>query len=217
MKLRHQLKEHNAEREVEASSPLGFLISNKAGGMLFFDARRDRTQFYATVDGKPLKIVHNLAASGKVTSVSHKFHSLEIKRQADTHELFVPHYMNALLISSKADEPLRLVMELKELNEAGKMLQILEALKEIIPAGLEKLAPVMGEIAKPLGNVDRISIVDIGGDGNSGGALAKFAKVGPSTLLQLFEMFKALGIDTTKLQDLLKMKQIEGGTTEKSE
>lgn len=97
----------------------------------------------------------------------------------------------------------------KQLNEAGKMLQILEALKEIIPAGLEKLALVMGEIAKPLGNVDRISIVDIGGDSKSGGAIAKFAQTGPATLLKLFEMFKAVGIDTSKLQDLIKMKQIE--------
>jgi len=117
---------------------------------------------------------------------------------------------------AEAEGVLKKAEAFKELNEAGKMLQILEALKEIIPAGLEKLAPVMGEIAKPLGNVDRISIVDIGGDSKSGGAIAKFAQTGPSTLLKLFEMFKAVGIDTTKLQDLIKIKQIEGGSAEKS-
>ena len=96
----------------------------------------------------------------------------------------------------------------KQLNEAGKLLQILEAAKEIIPMGLEKLAPVMGEIAKDLGNIDRISIVNIGGDGNSGGGLGKFAKIAPTVLFQFFEGLKALGLDPSDLEKLIKVKPV---------
>jgi flotillin len=104
----------------------------------------------------------------------------------------------------------------KQLNEAGRLLQILEAAKEIIPIGLEKLAPVMGEIAKPLGNVDRISIVDMGGEGNNGGGLGKFAKITPAVLFQFFESLKAFGLDPSGLQELIKVKPADPGASKEN-
>jgi len=101
-------------------------------------------------------------------------------------------------IAKKADA-------IRRLDEAGRTLQILEALRQIIPDALDHLAPVMGEIAKPLGNVDRISLVDFG-SGNSGGSLGRFVQAVPLVLTQFFESLKALGLDSDQIEKLLKVK-----------
>jgi len=93
----------------------------------------------------------------------------------------------------------------RRLDEAGRTLQILEVLRHIVPESLEKLAPVMGEIAKPLGNVDRISIVDFGGNAGGGSGLTRFAQTVPLVLTQLFEGLKAVGLDPAELAKLLKL------------
>ena len=49
-------------------------------------------------------------------------------------------------------------------------------------SALAKLAPVMGEIAKPMGSVDRISIVDFGGKSDNSNSLARFAQTVPLVL-----------------------------------
>jgi flotillin len=92
-----------------------------------------------------------------------------------------------------------------KLQEAGMTLQVLEQLRLIIPEALRELAPVMAEIAKPLGSVDRISLVDFGGgDGvNNSGSVARFAQIVPTILLQLFEGMRAAGFDPTDLANLL--------------
>ena len=103
------------------------------------------------------------------------------------------------------------------MNEAGQTLQILEALKEIVPHALKELAPVMGEIAKPLGNVDRISIVDFGGNGPGGeGGVARYAKLSPVILTQFVESAKSLGLDPSGILNLLKMRPGETTKTEET-
>ena len=67
----------------------------------------------------------------------------------------------------------------------------------------------MAEIAKPLGNVDRISIVDFGGgngsSGNGQSGVTRFAQTVPAVLVQLFESLKAVGLDPSELQRFLKV------------
>jgi len=71
----------------------------------------------------------------------------------------------------------------------------------------------MGEIAKPLANVDRISIVDFGGNGPGGngqGSVSRFAQTVPAVLVQLFESLKAVGLDPSELQRFLKVEPGRG-------
>jgi len=121
-----------------------------------------------------------------------------------------------LKLLAEAEGILKKAEAFKQLNDAGKLLQILDSLQTLVPNALKELAPVMGEIAKPLGNVDRISIVDVGGDGNSGGGLAKYANITPTILFKLFESLKALGFDPSGLQRLIKMPTEGGDKTEKA-
>jgi flotillin len=95
----------------------------------------------------------------------------------------------------------------KTLDEAGRHLQVLEVVRHIVSESLEKLPPVMGEIAKPLGNVDRISLVDFGGNSPNGGSIARFGQTVPLVLTQLIEGLKAVGIDPADLVKLVKTPQ----------
>jgi len=82
-------------------------------------------------------------------------------------------------------------------------------LRLIIPEALRELAPVMAEIAKPLGSVDRISLVDFGnGNGSGNSSIARFAQIVPSVLLQLFEGMRAAGLDPTNLANLLHVGEV---------
>lgn len=93
----------------------------------------------------------------------------------------------------------------KQLTKVGWQLEMMEVMKELIPAALEKMPPIMEEIAKPFASVDRITLVDFGGNGGDGGALGKFAQVVPMTLMKVIESCKAAGIDPTRLVETLKL------------
>ncbi len=95
----------------------------------------------------------------------------------------------------------------KQLSEAGQMLQLMEQLQVLVPAALHGLAPVMAEIAKPFASVDRISLVDIGGNGQNAGSIGKFAQTVPLVLTQLIETMKALGLDPMGLMALLQVRE----------
>ena len=81
-----------------------------------------------------------------------------------------------------------------KLDQSGRVLLILEKLPEV----LDKLAPVFGAIAAPMGNIDEVKIFDFGGDGKGP---AKFAGNVTQLLFSLFEQAKGLGLDG----DLIKI------------
>jgi flotillin len=96
----------------------------------------------------------------------------------------------------------------EKLGQSGQTLQIMEQLQLLIPAALEKLGPVMAEIARPLGSVDRISLVDIGnGNGQEAGSIGKFAQTVPLVLVQLIETMKGIGLDPSNLMSLLQIQE----------
>lgn len=117
MKLKHQFRNQIVEREVHESIPLGFLLSNKIGGILFFDAKKDHTQFYARVDGATVKLLHDINFEGKIRGISNKVHSLAISRDLHDHCFFVPHYMNAILMTFTQDSPFEFVFDLKDIDK----------------------------------------------------------------------------------------------------
>jgi len=111
-----------------------------------------------------------------------------------------------LKLLAEAEGILKKAEAFRQLDESGRTLQILEVVRQVMPEALDKLAPVMSEIAKPLANVDRISLVDFGGGTNSGpGSVGRFAQTVPLVLTQFFEALKAVGLSPDQLQKLLKV------------
>lgn len=90
----------------------------------------------------------------------------------------------------------------KLMNDVGQQIQLIEKIGEVGPGIAEGIAKIASEIAAPIGNVDKITITDFGGQGN---ALGNFTKTVPAILAQLFEGCKAVGIDPTGLYQKAKL------------
>jgi len=109
---------------------------------------------------------------------------------------------------AEADGKLKLAAALKELDETGKLLQILDELPEVSDAvgkalakafGPEGLAAVFAAIAAPMGEIGEIKILDMGGnsrDGNDGNAVSRLASIGPEIFFNFLAKAKALGLDS---------------------
>ncbi len=81
----------------------------------------------------------------------------------------------------------------KQFNDAAKLQTILEKL----PAIIESSTGVFGAVAAPLGNIDKLVVIDQGGGaagtGNSG--LERLAKTSPSVVFNLLQQLEALGLN----------------------
>ena len=83
----------------------------------------------------------------------------------------------------------------QQFNEAALTLEVIKVMPQVI----ESLGTVFGSIASPMGNIDKLVVVDSGGNGKDEGALNRLTKVGPTMLFQFLEQAKAAGIDVSSL------------------
>lgn len=90
----------------------------------------------------------------------------------------------------------------RQFNEAALTLEVLKVLPQVV----ESVGTVFGAIAAPMGNIDKLVVVDSGGDGDGKGALNRFAKTGPLLMFQMIEQAKAAGIDVSELVKKLGIK-----------
>lgn len=95
---------------------------------------------------------------------------------------------------AKAVSVSELAKAYQQFNQAAITLEVLK----VLPQTVEALGSVFGSIAAPMGNIDRLVVVDSGGSDNKG-ALSRLTQTGPNLLFQLLEQAKAAGIDITGL------------------
>ena len=80
----------------------------------------------------------------------------------------------------------------KEFNESARLQTILEKL----PAILEASSGVFGAVAAPLGNIDKLVVIDQGGGGADGASsLARLAKTSPTLVFNVLQQLEALGLN----------------------
>jgi flotillin len=106
---------------------------------------------------------------------------------------------------SKAAAVSELADAYNKFNQAAVLLELVKAL----PPSINALGAVFGAIAAPLGNIDKLVVVDSGSGGNGNSALDRLAKTGPTMLFGLIEQAKAAGIDVTDLLGKLGVKTDE--------
>lgn len=82
----------------------------------------------------------------------------------------------------------------KQFNEAARLQTILEKL----PAIIESSAPVFSAVAAPLGNIDKVVMIEQG-NGNGQSGVTKFASTAPSVIFGLLQQLEALGINVPNL------------------
>src|SRR5829696_6870743 len=81
----------------------------------------------------------------------------------------------------------------REFNDAARLQTILEKL----PAIIEATAPALKAISEPLGNIEKVVMIDHGGNGNGAGSggLNRFAQTGPTMIYALLQQLQALGLN----------------------
>jgi flotillin len=95
----------------------------------------------------------------------------------------------------------------KQFNEAARLQTILEKL----PAILQASTGIFGAVAQPLGNIDKVVVIDQGG-GADGGGLTRLAKTSPTVVFNLLQQLEALGLNLpTVLEQLGVSQQGNGG------
>ncbi|MCB2231073.1 hypothetical protein KQH82_10195 [bacterium] len=114
---------------------------------------------------------------------------------------------------AKAVSVSELAKAYQQFNQAAITLEVLK----VLPQTVESLGAVFGAIAAPMGNIDKLVVVDSGGSGDNQGALNRFAKTGPLMLLQMVEQAKAVGIDVSELINKLGIKAESTGEPDAGE
>ncbi|MCZ2146994.1 MAG: hypothetical protein LC126_04390 [Bryobacterales bacterium] len=92
----------------------------------------------------------------------------------------------------------------KQFNEAARLQTILEKLPAIIQAS----SGVFSAVAAPMGNIDRMVVIDNGGGGQSG--LNKIAQTGPTVVFNFLQQLEALGLDIPAVMAQLGLKNEDG-------
>jgi flotillin len=84
----------------------------------------------------------------------------------------------------------------QQFNQAAITLEVLK----VLPQTVDALSSVMAAIAAPMGNIDKLVVVDSGGNGDGkSNALNRLTRTAPNMLFQLMEQAKAMGIDISGL------------------
>ncbi len=81
----------------------------------------------------------------------------------------------------------------KEFNDAAKLQTILEK----VPSVLQSSAGIFGAVAAPLGNIDKVVVIEQGngGTGDGTGGIGRIARTGPALVFSLLQQLQALGLD----------------------
>jgi flotillin len=92
----------------------------------------------------------------------------------------------------------------REFNDAARLQTILEKLPSILQAS----TGIFSAVSAPLGNVDKIVVIDQNtGNGNGGGGLARLTSTGPATVFNLLQQLEALGLNVPSIMDQLGLKK----------
>lgn len=98
----------------------------------------------------------------------------------------------------------------REFNDAARLQTILEKLPGII----EATAPALKAISEPLGNIEKVVMIDSGGNSNGGGSsgLNRFAQTGPTMIYTLLQQLQALGLNVPDMLKQLGTTDVDGSS-----
>ncbi len=106
---------------------------------------------------------------------------------------------------AEAEGALKKAEAFAKLDESSKTMLVLERFPEVIKA----FAPVAGAVAAPLGNIDKLVMLDSGGSGNGATTLNRLANTVPTTMFNLMQTAQALGLDVSGLLGKMGIKSEE--------
>lgn len=90
----------------------------------------------------------------------------------------------------------------KQFNEAARLQTILEKL----PAIIQSTTGIFGAVAAPLGNIDKLVVIDQGGGNGSSSGVNRIAQAAPAVVFNLLQQLQALGLDVPTVMAQLGLK-----------
>jgi flotillin len=91
----------------------------------------------------------------------------------------------------------------QQFNDAARLQTILEKL----PSILEASSGIFGAVAAPLGNIDKLVVIDQGnGADNGSSSLGRLAKTSPSVVFNVLQQLEALGLNVPAVLQQLGVK-----------
>jgi flotillin len=90
----------------------------------------------------------------------------------------------------------------RQFNDAAKLQTLLEKL----PSVLQASAGIFGAVAAPLGNIDKVVVIEQGNGAAGGtGGIGRIAQTGPALVFGLLQQLQALGLDLPTVLSQLGM------------
>ncbi len=87
----------------------------------------------------------------------------------------------------------------KEFNDAARLQTILEKMPAIIQAS----SGIFSAVAAPMGNIDKLVVIDQGNGIDGGGGLGRIAKTSPAVVFSFLQQLEALGLNIPSLMQQL--------------
>jgi flotillin len=93
----------------------------------------------------------------------------------------------------------------REFNDSARLQTILEKLPSII----EATAPALRAVSEPLGKIDKVVMIDSGGNGHGNGSspINRFAQTGPTMIFSLLQQLQSLGLNVPEVLSQLGIQQ----------
>lgn len=111
---------------------------------------------------------------------------------------------------AEADGAQKKAAAFEHLDASARALLVLERLPLVVQA----FAPVAGAVAAPMGNIDKLVMIDGGAGGPGGSSLQRLATTVPTTLFQLIQTAQSLGLDLSGVLGGMARSAVEGAAGE---
>ncbi|MBI5529498.1 MAG: flotillin family protein [Deltaproteobacteria bacterium] len=113
---------------------------------------------------------------------------------------------------AEAEGTLKKAEAMRQMEEAAKLMFILDRLPTVIDsageAAAKALTPAFQAVGSGMASIDKVTIIETG-DGSGQGGVARFASTAPTVFFQVLQQARALGLDPTTLFDKLGVKVVE--------
>ena len=100
---------------------------------------------------------------------------------------------------AEANAILRKAGAWKEFNEAARLQTVLEKL----PAILQASTGIFGAVAAPMGNIDKLVVIDQGNGHGAGNGVTRLANTAPTVVFNLLQQLEALGLNVPAILNQL--------------
>lgn len=191
--LQAQAAVMRADGEKKAAIAEGDGVAAKTKAIGIAEAEAQKAKLLAEAEGQAAQLKQRVLAEAEGEKA-------KLLAQAEG-ELRLADALKAKLLA-EAEGKLKLAEAFKAMDEAGRLMFILQAAPAIIDAigeaAAKALTPAFNSVGAGLGNIDKVVIMEQGG-GQNGGGLKGFAMQGPSVVFELLQQCRMMGIDPSNL------------------